>query len=149
VRTRPHDLSLLGRGIRPGDDLCDSQPTKQRRPRGEQGKLAFVSQDVKGDREAAAKPLTADRSSPRSLFRFRNVRDGRPAGARHNVRSQVCQLAVDAAVRTFLLAALSILLPEEHPVLLPLPGKVTNLTYSRVRSHCSGVPDPYIMHLRG
>lgn len=102
------------------------------------------------------------------FFCFRFIRDERPTGARYDVRLRVCQFAIDVPLRTILLTALPVLLPKEHPVLLPLPGKVTVIRPSRElartvfyrereRERVRGVkeeegkgkPNPYIMHLCG
>lgn len=61
-------------------------------------------------------------------FCCRTVRDGRRVDSWYNVRPRVCQFTVKTAIRTLLLATVPVLLPKEHPVLVPLPSKVTKLT---------------------
>ena len=55
----------------------------------------------------------------------------------NNVRPPVCQFPAYTSARAFLLATLPILLSEEHPVFLLLPGKVGNYPISHPQAALS------------
>lgn len=75
----------------------------------------------------------------RAISVCRTVRDGRRVDSRHDVRPRVCQFAIKTAIRPLLLATVPVLLPKEHPVLVPLPGKVTTAP-THYRPCCKLIP---------
>lgn len=62
------------------------------------------------------------------------------------MRLRVCQFSAYTSAWTFLFATLSILLPEEHPLLLLLPGKVGNYPNLLRALPLTSPPTPLLLH---